>query len=210
MLPHFAVGKAIDILLHDGAFKGDYLHRWISEQLASGGVKTWADLYWPDPDSGLPPEQQHARVVIVSDVSRGRMLRLPWDYQTQCGVDPKNVPVADAIRASASIPFFFRPLHMTCTPPGADHPRQLTFVDGGMLSNFPVWLFDRTTAARRAGRPTALSCPPAQPTQTRTGHHRKRIDLAMALLKTLTSAHDRFTSISHVFKTAPSSSIPPG
>jgi NTE family protein len=193
LLLHFTLGKALDVLLHDGAFKGDYLHKWLGGQLAGCGVTTWADLYRPDPGSALPPEQQYALVVIVSDVTRGRMLRLPWDYHALCGVDPKDVLVADAIRASASIPFFFRPVHLTCTPPGADRPRQLTFVDGGMLSNFPVWLFDRTDG-RPARWPTygiKLSARPtgADPALATTG---TPVDLAMALLKTLTSAHDRF------------------
>jgi NTE family protein len=190
LISHFAAGKAIDILLHDGAFKGDYLHKWIGDQLASCGVRTWADLYRPDPDSALPPEQQYALVVVVS---RGRMLRLPWDNQAECGVDLKNIPVADAIRASASMPFFFRPVHLNCTSPGADSPHRLTFVDGGMLSNFPVWLFDRTDG-RLPRWPTYGIKLSARPTDTdpdlaATG---SAIDLAMALLKTLASAHDRF------------------
>src|SRR6185312_2076221 len=36
------------------------------------------------------------------------------------------------VRMSMSIPFFFKPWVW----------RSSTFVDGGMLSNFPVWLFD--------------------------------------------------------------------
>lgn len=46
----------------------------------------------------------------------GLMLRLPWDYESLLGVDPDTVPVADAIRASAAIPFFFRPRKMLTNP----------------------------------------------------------------------------------------------
>jgi NTE family protein len=53
-----------------------------------------------------PPEQRYKLVVIVSDVSRGRMLRLPRDYESLLGVDPDTQPVADAVRSSAGIPFF--------------------------------------------------------------------------------------------------------
>jgi NTE family protein len=47
-----------------------------------------------------------------------------------------NVPVALAVRMS--IPVFFEPVPLVNQYTGREH----TIVDGGMLSNFPVWLFD--------------------------------------------------------------------
>ena len=76
--------------------------------------------------------------MIVSDVSRGRMLRLPWDYRSLLGVDPDSQPVADAVRSSAGIPFFFRPFRMTANPDVTHGHGQILCTDGGMLSNFPV------------------------------------------------------------------------
>jgi NTE family protein len=46
--------------------------------------------------------------------------------------------VADAVRMSMSIPFFFRPV-----PFGGG-----LMVDGGVLSNFPAWVFGETQEAR--------------------------------------------------------------
>jgi NTE family protein len=47
--------------------------------------------------------------------------------------------VADAVRASMSIPFFFRPAALTSTA-----GLRSTLVDGGILSNFPIDSLDRT------------------------------------------------------------------
>jgi NTE family protein len=132
------IGKGLSLLLDRGIFAGDYLHGLISGHLADLGVRTWADLYEADPHSHLPPSMQYRLLVMVTDVSRGRLLRLPWDFPLH-GTDPGQHLVADAVRASMSIPFFFRPvaLDMPGAPPSV-------LVDGGMLSNFPVDAFDRT------------------------------------------------------------------
>jgi NTE family protein len=140
-------GKAFEILLHGGSFKTDYMHQWITEQLAGCGIHTWRDLKYVDPeaDNTLPEQQRYQLVVIVSDLSRGRMLRLPWDYQTLCDLKPDDIPVADAVTASASIPFFFRAQHLTCGP--AQGKQKLTLTDGGSLSSYPIDIFDRQDGA---------------------------------------------------------------
>jgi NTE family protein len=51
--------------------------------------------------------------------------------------------VADAVRASLAIPYFFSPQMLRDPRTG----RRSTLVDGGVLSNFPVETFDRTDAA---------------------------------------------------------------
>jgi NTE family protein len=142
---HFEqIGEGLGLVAHDGLFMGRFLRDWIEHTLAAKNVHTWGDLKDDDPGSSLPPEQRYKLVVIVSDVSRGRMLRLPWDYQPLLGVDPDTQPVADAVRSSAGIPFFFRPFHMTANPDVTGGHGEILGTDGGMLSNFPVSIFDRT------------------------------------------------------------------
>ena len=104
-------------------------------------MRTWGDLRI-DWDPETPVEQRYSLVVIVSDVSRGRMLRLPWDFEQLLGVDPDRMPVADAVRASASIPFFFRPWRLPVDPRLAGGRQELVITDGGMLSSYPIGLFD--------------------------------------------------------------------
>jgi NTE family protein len=133
-------GKIVELLLHMGIAKGDYLVEWLGNELAELGVHTFADLAISDaddPGTGLPADQRFRLVVHTSDISRGALVRLPWDYPYY-GKHPAEMRVVDAVRASMSIPFFFRPVSFP-TPNG-----KVTWVDGGMLSNFPITVFDRT------------------------------------------------------------------
>jgi len=88
-------------------------------------------------------EATYKLVVTATDITRGRMLRLPWDYHL-LSLDPDRQLVANAVRASISIPLFFEPVTLRDAETGAEH----TLVDGGVLSNFPIEIFDRTDAAK--------------------------------------------------------------
>jgi len=130
------LGPSVAILRGTGIYKGDYAHGWVRDQLASLGVSTFGDLAIDDDD--LPPEQRYRLVVSVSDVTTGQLVRLPWDYRRVYGLDPDEQSVADAVRASMSIPFFFQPVTLTSA-----EGRTSTLVDGGLLSNFPIDTLDR-------------------------------------------------------------------
>jgi NTE family protein len=183
-----APGEIAELLLHMGIAKGDYLVEWLGNTLADLGVHTFADLAisdTDDPGTGLPPEQRFRLVVHASDISRGALVRLPWDY-TRYGLDPAAVRVVDAVRASMSIPFFFRPVSIK-TPTG-----KVTWVDGGMLSNFPITVFDRTDG--KPGRwPTwgvKLSARPAAIQVDRPAEN--DFQLALSCLQTLLAGWDRY------------------
>jgi NTE family protein len=130
------LGPSVAILRGTGIYKGDYAHGWVRDQLAGLGVSTFGDLAIDDDD--LPEERRYRLVVTVSDVTTGQLVRLPWDYRRVYGLDPDEQSVADAVRASMSIPFFFRPVTLTSAS-----GRTSTLVDGGLLSNFPVDTLDR-------------------------------------------------------------------
>jgi NTE family protein len=129
-------GPSVAILRGTGIYKGDYAHGWVRDHLAGLGVSTFGDLAIEDDD--LPAERRYRFVVTVSDVTTGQLVRLPWDYRRVYGLDPDEQPVADAVRASMSIPFFFRPATLTSAA-----GRVSTLVDGGLLSNFPIDTLDR-------------------------------------------------------------------
>ena len=182
------VGQAEQILFHEGIYKGEALHAWIASTLAKGGVHTWGDLKVPGADSSMPIEERYRLVVIVSDISRGRMLRLPWDYPDLLGQDPDTMPVADAVRASASIPFFFRPWHLPVRKELAASHDKIVLTDGGMLSNFPIELFDHDTDHPTIG--VKLS---ARLSLQQHGWHSSNdpLSLGKALIATMTNAHDQ-------------------
>jgi NTE family protein len=135
------VSEAIALIGEGGAHPGHYIHKWIKAELKKLGVSTFADLRLRDRDAdkSLRPSQRYRLVVMATDITHGRLLRLPWDYP-RFGLDPNKQLVADAVRASISIPLYFEPRTLRNKRTGEES----TLVDGGVLSNFPVEIFDRT------------------------------------------------------------------
>jgi NTE family protein len=185
-LDHVPVlGKGLSLWLEHGIYAGDYFHGWIREQLDGLGVRTFADLHKADPGSSLPVDEQYKLVVMASDVSRGRLLRLPWDYLVD-GIDAPTKVVADAVRSSMSIPFFYRPVTL-------DIPKAApsVLVDGGMLSNFPVDIFDRSDGEPPRWRTIGIKLS-AQQVPNQVQHVVKGdLSLAMGMLGTMQSWHDQ-------------------
>lgn len=145
------LGDAYTVLRYQGLYETGFLHDWLTGKLAGVGVSTFADLkITDDPDSSLAPQQRYRLVVHTSDLSRKALVRLPWDLpfyllkaEDRADLDRQieaidGYRVVDAVRASMSIPYFFRPF-LQKTPYG-----ECTWVDGGMLQNFPITAFDRT------------------------------------------------------------------
>jgi NTE family protein len=136
------IGPAGALIDGEGLYKGDYAHEWIRTQLAKLNIHTFGDLKIDDPD--LPAERRYKLVVTASDATLGQLVHLPWDYESVYGREPDEMPVADAVRASMSIPFFFRPVRLT-------NPKtklQSILLDGGLLSNFPIDSLDRTDGTK--------------------------------------------------------------
>ncbi|MGN6161145.1 MAG: patatin-like phospholipase family protein [Marmoricola sp.] len=127
---------AVNIVLDAAAFRGDRLERWLDDLLKNFGVTTFADLLLDDPGVSDSESADYRLVVMASDLSRKRLARLPWDYPIY-HLHPDQQSVATAVRASAATPFVFRPVELP-GPLGT-----ATLVDGGLLSNYPVDVFDR-------------------------------------------------------------------
>jgi NTE family protein len=170
-------GKSASLALEQGVYEGRYLRDWLAKQLEKLGVRTFADLKITEPwAKDLPPEQRYKLVVVASDISSGLLARLPWDYK-RYGLDPDKQRVADAVRASMSIPFFYEPVKL-----GGK-----TLVDGGMLSNFPIDLFDSTPDWPTFG--IKLSAKPDANMVANPTHN--TFEFAKALLATMINAHDQ-------------------
>jgi len=180
------VGKPLSLILERGIYEGNYLVDWLAERLARNGVETFADLRRDDAGSGLPPWLEYKLVVVAADLSRGEMVRLPWDYEERYGLNPDEQRVVDAVRASMSIPFFFEPARIK----HADR-RISTLVDGGMVSNFPVALFDRDDGKRPRWPTFGLKLsakPDATQFPNETGNP---YSFLRAMVDTMVSGHDR-------------------
>jgi NTE family protein len=147
------LGGGLNLLRHHGLARGERFHEWLEQQLG--------DIAFGDPLLKRPAgegddkgEDPYRLRMIAADVTNREMLVLPADLakyrhlgQGQA-IDPDRVKVADAVRMSMSIPYFFQPILLE----HIEAKNVATIVDGGVLSNFPVWLFD--AVGRPPKRPT--------------------------------------------------------
>jgi NTE family protein len=145
------IGNVTALVSHQGLYASSYVQEWLTSKLEPLGIHTFADLkITGDDGTNLAPYQRYRLVTHTSDLTRGALVRLPWDLpyyllSSEDQDDPAqqiaaidSYPIVDAVRASMSIPFFFQPFEQK-TALGA-----CTWVDGGLLQNFPVTVFDRT------------------------------------------------------------------
>ncbi len=175
------LGRPLSLLFEKGVYEGSYLVRWLGGLLGRRGVQTFGDLV----DTAFAGDERHRfRLrVIAADVSRGRLLVLPQDI-ARFGVRPEDLSVALAVRMSMSIPFFYEPVQLRDMRTG----RVSYIVDGGILSNFPVWLFDSQGPPRWPTFGFRL----VGPGEVDGGYRQIRmpLDLALAIVSTMMAAHD--------------------
>jgi NTE family protein len=118
------IGSLIQLIFSLGMYKNDYLEGWLDELLTNKGMKTFADL----PEGKLK--------IIASDISYGKMLIFPDDLP-RYGMSPSDVNISEAVIMSSSMPFFYRPVIWK-----GKNGKKSYILDGGLLSNFPIWIFD--------------------------------------------------------------------
>ncbi|MCH1626608.1 patatin-like phospholipase family protein [Fredinandcohnia quinoae] len=160
-----------------GLYKGDALEKWITTKLAQKGVYTFKDL---------PPNSLR---IIASDLTNGKILVLPNDLE-RYGIIPESFSVAKAVRMSCSLPYFFEPVRLK------DHNGNNVIVDGGVLSNFPIWLFDEEQTLKK--RPVLGIKLSADSQNQKKNKINNAIDLFGALFETMKNAHDaRYISRRH-------------
>jgi NTE family protein len=184
-------GEAAEFFRTRGMHSGDYFLNWMRELLKEKGITRFGQLRNPNATS---PERTYRLQVIASDLSARSMLVLPHDA-AKIGCDPDDLEIALAVRMSMSIPIFFNPV----TP--VDHDgNQHVIVDGGLLSNYPIWLFDAPGDAQPEF-PTfgmLLVAPNQKAPLVATAADAELADVSSdlgflkAMEATVTQAHDRF------------------
>jgi NTE family protein len=175
------VGPLLSLIFENGIYEGDYFLRWMRGLLRAKGVRTFGDLILQEFSDD---ERYRFRLrVIASDISRGEMLVLPQDI-VHYGMRPEGLEVALAVRMSMSIPFYFEPVYLRDRRTG----RKSCIVDGGILSNFPVWLFDTEEEPLWPTFGFRLSDYPEGRAPQRS--IRGPVSLLSALFSTMMAAHD--------------------
>ncbi|MCB2294162.1 patatin-like phospholipase family protein [Clostridium algoriphilum] len=141
------LSNTLNLLFKKGIFKGDYIKNWIDEvlsyklKLTNKNKVTFGDLIIPGENGILLNNKKYKRKyklhIIATDISNGKMIILPEDI-AEYGINPDELQVSLAIRMSISIPYFFQPVTLN----NINTNKKSLIVDGGVLSNYPVWLFD--------------------------------------------------------------------
>jgi len=185
------IGHGASVLVELGIYEGRFFEAWLTGLLAAKGIRTFGQLA----DEGAERLKDRYRLkVIASDVTHRRMLVLP-DDAAHLGIEPDDLEIAYAVRMSMSIPVFFEPVIHHNPLTDSDH----LIVDGGMLSNFPVWLFD--SEGRDPRWPTfGMLLVEADP-KVAIGHRlagdehgverSSLLDYVKAMASTMMAAHDR-------------------
>ena len=189
------VGQLASLIFEKGIYEGDFFIGWIKDLLKAKGVTTFHDLLLPEYESD---EKYRFKLrVIASDLSHHRMLILPQDI-TEFGINPEDLNVALAIRMSMSIPFFYEPMKIKDIK-----TNQTSYiVDGGILSNFPVWLFDSEDI--EPSWPTFGFKLVEPGTESGYSNIKGPISMLTALFSTMMEAHDaRYIKDNNFVRTIP-------
>jgi len=188
------VGPMTSLIFEKGIHEGRFFENWMRGLLREKNVETFSDLVLEEYKDD--ERYRFKLMVIASDITRGRLLVLPQDI-ADFGIRPEDLNVAAAIRMSMSIPFFFEPVTLRNMK-----TNQVSYiVDGGVLSNFPVWLFD--TEGGIPEWPT-FGFKLVEPEEGTPHRVRGPISLLAALISTMAEAHDaRYIEDAQFVRTIP-------
>lgn len=125
-IPFFRIRNYLSLFKTWGIYSGDELERWIESLMEKKGKTKFKDLY-VNGESRLK--------IIASDITNRDILILPDDL-VNYGIDPLEFKISKAVRMSISIPLFFKPYVLK-------YKNKFSYVvDGGIISNYPIWIFD--------------------------------------------------------------------
>ena len=194
-----------------GLNPGTYFEDWITKELSNNDIHTINDLmelrkklpeglkYTVDNSSVTNIEAKLA--IISSDITTHTKAEFP-KMKELYWLDAENISPAKLVRASMSIPYFFEPFVVNNIPSAGEEnnpawdnyaryfgpvPPSVKFVDGGMLSNFPIDVFHRKDGGK-----------PRMPTfGARLSTYRENysetdspMSMSMAMISTMRQIHD--------------------
>lgn len=167
---YFPFTKWLFLYFQMGIYRGDKLERWLTMKLAEKNIHTFKDI------------KPGYLKIIASDLSLGKLVVLPDDLKEYYGIDANDFSVAKAVRMSAGFPFFFMPQKIK----GKSKTKSI-IVDGGLLSNFPLWVFCKGNSYLRPVLGVKLT---EKSTGNGTNNITNALNMFQALFLTMKKAHD--------------------
>ncbi len=133
-----AIGAVIDIVTNKGLLDAENfieaLNELIRDRLAANYERerygSFTNRYVCFKDINRFAPGCRPLKIVTTDLSRNRVVV----YSTE---DTPDVRVAEAVAASAAVPFLFRPVEVKWIEGDAGR----IYVDGGLVSNLPIWVF---------------------------------------------------------------------
>ena len=165
------VGKGLNAWAKLGIYSNDFLEKWLEDLLHNKDIHNFSDLSNP----------QNLKI-IASDISNGKMVIFPDDLPNY-GFTNQDFSIAKAVRMSSTIPFYFEPVKWKT--PKWKHPCYM--VDGGLLSNYPIWIFDSPNIPRW---PTFGFHFVKNEIQAEPVPYKDPLSMFKGLFKTMMQAHD--------------------
>ncbi len=169
--------RKIKVALFDnlGLNPGVEFERWIEKVLkdSPNQIATIGDLqekrskqYFPEGlrhrETGPINDERALIHIITADLTTQSKVQFPMMTHLYWGDNYKSQSPAKMVRASMSVPFFFVPFEIDNIPNAGQPaneswikhtnyhgliPQKVKFVDGGMISNFPINVFHTTPGA---------------------------------------------------------------
>ena len=121
------IGSVSSLFISKGLHSGDCIENFLRDKFSEKGKVKFKDIMF---------EGESKLKVIATDVTKQKLLILPDDL-INYNIDPMNFDIAKAVRMSLSVPVFYNPVMLYDS---FNNPCYI--VDGGLLSNLPVWIFD--------------------------------------------------------------------
>ncbi|MGV8096421.1 MAG: patatin-like phospholipase family protein [Mangrovibacterium sp.] len=162
-----------DIFDHLGLNPGNDFTQWLKDFLKKYGITSQTDL--ENKFCVLPPDLKIRKGINKTiEGLKPRLAIISAELNTETKVEfpvmaklywkePQKVNPAIYVRASMSIPYFFEPLKINHIPQGKEAkqqweetvkycgpvPKEVFFVDGGIMSNFPINVFHKINTVPR-------------------------------------------------------------
>jgi len=120
------VGKPLSLIYNKGLYDIEVVESWIEDLLDKKGIHTFKDVM----------DNNESRLkIIAADITDRKLLVLPDDIKYY-GINPEDFSISKAVAMSCAIPLFYTPIKMN------KNTKVNYIVDGGLLSIFPIWIYD--------------------------------------------------------------------